>query len=297
MSYSTTNTTSSTSPRPAQLVLRACQTDDVSLISQALSAASSLPEPSETIQRLLSQTVRQSAGRGATNVLTYALEHGAKIPPNILGHVYNPSIGILEILVSHGWDINARTLGEPPFLWRTVHDSNLVTWCLEHGATVLPRVLELSSDDERRKDEFGCRPLLEVAASQSTVSIFELLRSKGAQLGIRTLHRAAEKAHTAMVIHLVDTLGLDPNARDQPAGCQLGNHWGTPLCYLARSGPNSDCTEVTIFLLERGADPDFATAMEGWSAMEFAKQSNNRSFLDTVEAWKARQTEQIHDTE
>lgn len=300
--------------RPRALILTACQTDDVSLISQALSLAS-YSDSRDTVPELLSRAVTQSIRRNATSVLTYILDHGAEVPAYSSLNIEDHSKAILEILVAHGWDINARRPGDRPLLWEVVGDGDLVAWCLDHGATAIPNDLGLASDDERRKDEYGCPPLLEVAASQSTVAIFELLRSKGAQLSRRTLHFAARaaiksgdgegeqpqmpdkdraKLHSermAVVVHLVDALGLDPNALDQPAGWSLGNHWGTPLCYVAHSNPNWDCSEVVTFLLQKGADPGLVMDPAGWDAVELARRSKNQRFLDLIEDWKANQLE------
>jgi hypothetical protein len=208
---------------------------------------------------------------------------------------------VLEILVAHGWDINARRFGDPPFLWEVVGYSDIATWCLEHGASVTPKDLNLSSEEEVMKDKAGCRPLLEVAASQSTVAMFEVFRERGAEFGPRTLHFAAQAAINShsysidkhvermrMVKHLVGTLGLDPNALDQPRGWALGNHWGTPLCYVANSNPNWDCSEVVKYLLEQGADPDLVMEPSGRSAMDFGRGARNEHFLGIVGEWKKR---------
>ena len=84
----------------------------------------------------------------------------------------------------------------------------------------------------------------------------------------------------AMVRHLLVTLGLDPNARDQPEGFQLGNQLGTPPCYVA--GPvvgDWDCRDVVWFLLDRGADPT--------RAIRIAKNLEKRYLIEAVEDWRA----------
>lgn len=298
--------------RPRQILLTACQNDDVSLVSQALSLASA-PDSQETVEELLSRAVTVSIRRRAAKVLTHVLEHGAEVPAYSGLNVEDPSTEILQVLLDHGWDINARRFKDQPLLWEVVHDGDLVTWCLDHGATTVPKDLGLTDEDERREDGYGCAPLLEKAAVQSTVATFELLRSKGAQLGRRALHFAARAAinsgnggeeqsempdkerarlhseRMAMVIHLVDKLGVDPNTLDQPTGWMLGNHWGTPLCYVAVSNPNWDCSEVVNFLLKRGADPGLVIEPAGCDAVELAKRSRNQRFLDLAAEWKAKQ--------
>ncbi|OCK77452.1 hypothetical protein K432DRAFT_247397, partial [Lepidopterella palustris CBS 459.81] len=293
------------------------QTDDVSLLIQALSIASS-PDSRESVEELLSQAIRVSIRRNAKDVLTYALDHGAKVPARSGLVLDDPQIQTLDILVAHGWDINARHCGDQPFLWKAVlhGDGDLITWCLDHGSTTVPKDLGLDSDDEWRQDMNACPPLLEIAASQCTVATFELLRSRGAQLGYRALHKAASaaidhgnggegrpdmldkdraKLHSeriAMVVHLVDTVGLAPNALDQPNGWVLGNHWGTPLCYVAHNNPNWDCSDVVTFLLRKGADPwratepDRSTGIPAHTAVDVAKRSNYQQFLSIVDEWK-----------
>lgn len=293
--------TSRTPPqRPGRLVLQACQTNDVSLITQAISLASS-PTSRDSVESILSQAVNQSIRRNATSVLTYVLENGAQVPTCSDISIENPSTSTLQILLDHGWDINARTLGGKPFLWNAVLISEeLVRWCLAHGAIAIPKDLHLSTEEERLKDEFGCPSILESAAKNSSVTTFELLRSKGAPIGRRTLHFAAAAAFKTpdtedsvfsermdMVIHLVDTLGLDPNALDQPKGYSWGNHWGTPLCYVAKClNPKWDCTEVVKFLLKKGADPELVMDPAGWNAIELAKQANNEQLLKNLQDWK-----------
>jgi hypothetical protein len=183
------------------------------------------------------------------------------------------------------------------------------------------------SSQEKSDYLYGCPPLLEVAASQSTVATFELLRSKGAPLGWRVLHMAASRAanmpqprgsireqtspansasnermqqhlsdrerarmpeeRMAMVRHLVDTLKIDVNARDQPPGGMLGNFHGRPLHYVAHTSRGGDCREVTLFLLERGADPELLSHDGvGMTAIALAK---NSIFVDTVKEWRLMQ--------
>lgn len=223
-----------------------------------------------------------------------------------------PHKEVLEILLSRGWDINARRVNEQPFLWEVVGDGDMVAWCLEHGASPTAQDLNLETEDQRTTDQMGCPPILELAARRSTVATFELLRSREVPLGRRMLHLAAkaavndgsagddradmsdkERAGTLsermdMLVHLIDTLKLDPNALDQPSGWSLGNHWGTPLCYVANSNPNWDCSDAVRYLLSKGADPELVVEPAGWNAIELARRSRNQRFLDIVEDWTER---------
>lgn len=296
---------STSTQRPSQLAIKACQDNDISLLTQAIALASS-SNSRESVQQILARAVRSAIGRNATKVLSYALACGGEVPPNYPHlDIEGPSKDILEILLTNGWNINGRRIGGRPFLWDVVGDGDLVTWCLEHGTTTTPK----DPDDSQREHD-QCPPILEVAASLSTVATFELLRSKGGQQGRRTLHFAARaavksgndggeqsemldrnraKLHSermAMVIHLVDGLGIDSNQLDQPQGWTLGNHWGTPLCYVAQTNLNWDCSDVLQFLLQRGADPELVIDPAGWDSIELAKKVNNQRFLHIVENWK-----------
>ena len=313
--------------RPRVLARQACQADDVSLMSEAISFSSS-PIYRDTVEGVLTHALKQLVGYNSTNVLTYILTHGADIHrlsgmdvAVCIRRPVEPSKQTIDLLLAHGWDINAQDKDSWPLLWFVVNDDEFVAWCLERGASVLPKDQPpLQNDGVMSMDQiYHCPPILQRAAQNSTVSTFELLRSRGAPLGRRTLHFAAMAAirprdiddsvtaqpegqqrqnqmpdqfrdktpvelyaeRMAMVRHLVDTLGLDPNAPDQPEGFRLGSHWGSPLCYVA--GPmvgDRDCRNVVWFLLDRGADPTIA--------IQIAKDLKKRYLLEAVEEWRAQ---------
>ena len=302
-------------------------------------------------------TFNRVFSRNAPKVLDYILTHAdAKVLASsyniVASHIAYAAYErefpktLVQILLDHGWDINHRQRDQP-LLWQIVNDGDAVAWCLERGANVLPKgqrpwpEFDINNaeeyaeyferfpytNDERSDCLYHCPPILELAASQSTVATFELLRSKGAPLGWRVLHKAAsstanmwnpdssiteqtgltasssdegkqpqlsdqELARTRerreermkMVRHLVDTLKLDVNARDQPPGWRLGNFFGRPLHYIAnRSGSKGNSKEVVLFLLERGADPELVDG--GMTPMAYGKGS----FLDAVKEWRAMQ--------
>jgi hypothetical protein len=82
-------------------VLKASETDDVPLISQAISIASS-PDSRETVQELFSVALKQSNRLNALKDLTYVLEHGAEIPVYSNLNLQKPTIEIFEILLAYG---------------------------------------------------------------------------------------------------------------------------------------------------------------------------------------------------
>jgi hypothetical protein len=170
-------------------------------------------------------------------------------------HPSGASTSTLSLLLAQGWDTNARLdwgTNREPFIWLVVTVMELVKWCLDHGASVHPRDQEPLRDDAITDSQRGCLQILEEVAAWGSIETFELLRFKGAPLGWRPLHLAVEKAtyfrasyltedenHASrmdMVRHLIDVIGLDVNARDQPAGTEvLPLRFGTPICYIAGS--------------------------------------------------------------
>ncbi len=98
-------------------------------------------------------------------------------------------------------------------MWLVIDDGDAVTWCLDHGASPLAqgqrswpdfdvnnmeefykRLKQHPWSDAERSDYFDCPPLLQCAARQSTVATFELLRSRGAAMSWRVLHKAVASA-------------------------------------------------------------------------------------------------------
>lgn len=111
-------------------------------------------------------------------------------------------------------------------------------------------------------DPYRNPPLLQVGASVSTHSTFVLLRSRGAQLGPRTLYSAVgseactssdpenSTIRTATCRYPTDKLRLDSIALD--TGSKMPSHWGTLLCSAIYVQLNSE--ELVRFLLDRDAD-------------------------------------------
>ncbi|KFX98178.1 hypothetical protein O988_04475 [Pseudogymnoascus sp. VKM F-3808] len=299
------------------LACTACEKDDVTLIDEAIQGA--LQKNYLSKQEILKLYSGIAIRKNSTKVLTHLIKHHSlsveSLNPADVAREGIPSKEIVATLLANGWDINARdesTTGPKaePFLWHVVKDIDMVAWCLEHGASVHPKVTT---------SHRSCQQILEKAAASATVATFELLRSKGAPLGWRPLHRAVQlttdyqpgrgepdagedervkeyrldrarkyEKRMDMVRHLVDVVGIDVNALDQPPGANLQGRWGTPICYVPRAyetemdfGLYRDTRELTWFLLDRGADPI--------RALELAKEVfENQRFVDDVEEWKAQ---------
>jgi len=280
------------------LVVHGCRADDVSKVKQAIELAS-LPGARDSVEYVTSHAVRMAIIKNAEKVLAYVLATGGRVPvySDIRSIEGLPTRGILELLLAYGWDINARWRRSHPFLWDGLDDHDLVVWALDHGASINPRGEEPYTDNEPLRNHTDCTPLLEEAVRHGCdASTFDLLREKGAPITRRVLHFAVERAtgstepyvsnRMAFVRHLLDKYKLDVNALDH-VSAYMGNHCGTPLTYIACR--RSDCRDIVELLLERGADPDLCIDPPGYSAMRYAKQSDNSQFLDIVAAWRRRE--------
>ncbi|KAF2705718.1 hypothetical protein K504DRAFT_387178 [Pleomassaria siparia CBS 279.74] len=288
----------------------ACEQDDTSLIEQAISNCSE----EDDHKGLLQYSCRHAIKNNAENVLEYLIDkaglHVRTLPPMVVAGD-GRSKAILEILLAHGWDINWRntSTSDPnaePFMWHIVKDGDMVAWCLKHGASVFAKDQEPLKKDRLSQSQLCCRTVLECAATNASITTFELLRSKGAPLGWRPLHLAVkaaaaharpddEKSKDAgtqssnltrsderinMVRHLIDVVGLDVNALDRPVGKRRPDGWGTPICYIANLDGLEHTRQLTWLLLDRGADPA--------PGLEEAELSGHETFAGDVEAWKAQ---------
>ncbi|KAI4162727.1 MAG: hypothetical protein LQ342_003614 [Letrouitia transgressa] len=145
---------------------------------------------------------------------------------------------IFQLLLEHGWDINAPVLGSlnhpdvrQSSRLRIIDDEQLVQWFLEHGAQLDPpsRSINPSAAYIFRTTLSGC---IDIAASSSSIAVLDLLFEHGAKKGDSiALHMAAgsgtEDERVPMMAHLIE-LGYDVNATDEIRG----NHAiGTPLQY------------------------------------------------------------------
>lgn len=306
------------------LAQAACERNDVSLIEEVFSHCSPQDDP----PGLLRYSCRHAIQNNADSVLNYLLEKQGldvrHLPPTVVAGEAR-STAILEILLSHGWDINWRKASESgpdaePFMWHVVGDEDLVPWCLDHGASVTPAGQEPLRNNEITKSQYCCSQVLECAAARGSIATFELLRSKGAPLGWRPLHLAVRTAALAltayhseaegeeegretshpsdeesksanakkkkkdaddrmsMVRHLIDSVGINVNALDYPAGQQRKfDRLGTPIVYLANL-PFEHTRELTWLLLDRGADPA--------PGLEEAREEGHPTFAEDVEAWR-----------
>lgn len=167
--------------RMGKLVLHACQTDDVSLMSDIIVLAHR-DESSVTVQEVLQKALTRAGKRNAINCLAYILEQSADVT-NLDYHYAWPDLEestsreALELFVAHGWNVNTVALNGQAgitLLRAVVRDRELVQWCLDHRADVNP------PDHTPQGTVSPRKPLLESAVWAGNIGIFELLRAEGA---------------------------------------------------------------------------------------------------------------------
>jgi hypothetical protein len=281
------------------LAKRACLTNNPAYLDLALSETADAD-----LDFIHNITRRYAIRNNATAILNSLAERGVSFADTTSSTAWGEgqaSPATLEFLLAHGWDINTRAyygFEARPLMWFTIHNLDMIKWCLEHGASVFPRDMEPIQDNVITQSQRQCEQILEFVARSGDVATFEFLRSKGAPLGWRCLHHAVESAtygdpahegpaeaaahreRMEMVLHLLDVVKIDVNAPDQPAGPPLPTRIGTPICYIPGSGMlMRDTRELTWLLLDRGADPT--------PALKIA-QVEYPQFIEDVEAWKAQ---------
>lgn len=129
-------------------------------------------------------------------------------------------------------------------IYQVCKSDELVRWCLDHGACIAYSDVEWHT------------PLLDYVAGSGNISIFKLLLDHGAKLGRRTLHMAGCSAAVAepesleqkmkMVRFLVEEMRCDVNGMDVSEGKQHGNHYGTPINYIAHGAGDRSGGEETV---------------------------------------------------
>ena len=239
---------------------------------------------------LLPYALSTAVWRGSVPLTTYLLnnEHAPIETLRVSSVLQEPTIELLDILVSAGWNLNQRSPASGPgmvgrFLDGVVHDESMVRWCLEHGAEV--------SDGKENEDGYRYRPLTDLAAGEATVSCFKLIRAHGAQLGRTTLHKAVKGAawcppenkheRMAMLEYLVNDERLDVNQLDTDD--RLAGHPGTPIMYAIDRAGGAD---VISWLLEHGADPKIKNSSEGLDAFDLAERWGNEEVKGVLRQWK-----------
>lgn len=239
---------------------------------------------------LLAHALSTAVWRGSVPLTTYLLadEHAPVETLGLSNFLQKPTIELLDVLVSAGWDLNQRSHGSSAgtvnrLLDSIVYDESIVRWCLEHGAEV--------SDGKHNEDGYRCRSLTEEAAGQATISCFKLLRAHGAKLSRKTLHKAVKGAvysppeenseRMAMLEYLINEERLDVNQLD--ADERLAGHPGTPIMYAINSEGGAD---VVKWLLEHGANPRIKSPNHGLDALGLAESWGNKEVQEVLRQYR-----------
>ncbi|KAF2794260.1 hypothetical protein K505DRAFT_417244 [Melanomma pulvis-pyrius CBS 109.77] len=292
-----------------ELISTAIREDSVSKLKPALDLARSSSRP--TYPAIVGQALRAAVEINALSVLAHLLEneHAQTSDLSIFQISKNRSLPVLEVLLAHGWDINARDEEDGKRLidWSCT-DEVRTRWLVKHGARVDGGEFEFEGLKPRPP------PLLETCARVGSLSMFIFLQSQGAKLGGRTLHHAAsagafvgadpgnffpnraimedEKVFKArknvedILRYLVDELDLDINAidTDVPRGLEF---CGTPLNYAAKEKRGSG---VVKWLLGKGGNPSIRSLGEGgeagMDAKGYAEWMGCTRVLETLNLWK-----------
>lgn len=294
-SQSASNVAPVRNPNPYSLITQGCHENNIAQVLSGIQAASSNDTHKDS--DILSWSLRRAVYHGQPDIVRYLIEReGAQMDSLSPAFVsVSPSIALLQILFDHGWDINqcpeGGLGGGKSLLQLVCSNESLVHWCLDHGASV----------ENPHPDSYKCPPLLELVTGGGTLHIFTLLRSWGAQLGPRTLHRAARTAGSlssnderlatrmAIVEHLVDDVGLDVNAMDTEG--QMPNYWGTPLNYAVHAAQSGNGDEVVRFLLDQGANPFIKDCWGIHDAFGYAELNKNAQMSERLRAKMAQKTQ------
>jgi len=116
-------------------VAHAIETSDTTPLNKAFSMT-----PAADLKEFYHKTCSDAIRGNSIATLQFLIDHGMSVkhltPHSVACHP-PPSKETLEFLLVQGWDINWRGC-DPPFMWYMASYTDMITWCLEHGASVLP---------------------------------------------------------------------------------------------------------------------------------------------------------------
>ncbi|KAI1371277.1 hypothetical protein F4677DRAFT_315076 [Hypoxylon crocopeplum] len=227
------------------------------------------------------------------------------LSPSVIAR--SASIPVLDILLSHGWDVNRSGNDGETIIYYVLHDEALVRWLVDRGADI-----ELGDIEYLANGRFIPRPplLLEACAERGSFASFKILLEKGAKLSRRVLHCASHSAAESgadpaspeserwsgegaegfarrkergqILRYLVEEQELDVNQMDSDIPAQM--HWGTPINYAAKARHGIG---VVKWLLSKGADPTIKGLDSGMDAEGIARTwAQSEEIVDLVKAWK-----------
>lgn len=300
-------------------ISKACRTNSLPEIRSLLETAHH--QTPADYPEILNNVLRKSLYYKCSPDIIEYLVGSEKAPVDKLSVTYvarSASIPVLDILITHGWNVNcADSSSGWTLIYHVIHDDATVQWLVDHGADVGIGDFEYLANS---RFEPRPAPLLEHCACCGSLASFQFLREKGARLSRRTLHGAAQNAAAAGVdpaiiepskrpgeededfVHrreagrilryLVDELKLDVNEMDCEVRGQMPPqmHWGTPVNYAARERAGA---AVVRWLLDKGADltigilecePD--AGVYRYDAEDSAKASGSEEIVELIRKWK-----------
>jgi hypothetical protein len=218
------------------------------------------------------------------DLVKWCLDHGASVHPrgqeplskDVLTLSQRRCDQILEVVAERGSIATFELLRSKgaPLGWRPLH------LAVEYATYGHEEQTENATDDDERicTDQSG-KVLEDHDDKESRAEHDE--KKRDAMYNKKIIWPGHDRL-MEMVRHLIDVVGFDVNAPDQPAGCRYGSspgRNGTPICYIPGSGMlERDTRELTWMLLDRGADPA--------PALKWAVVCDYPKFAEDVEAWK-----------
>ncbi|CAD6593251.1 MAG: hypothetical protein ASARMPRED_007180 [Alectoria sarmentosa] len=261
--------------RNLQVFSKVCSTGDLESVT-VLAAGNHAPNNAYYLNfGLVSAIIHRQI-----DIVRYLLSCGAAIDDSVTAMaVKAASLPVFEILLSHGWDVNASFMGGQTALLNLLKHDDLIRWLLAHGAN--PNLGPPSSPQPRALPVTDSGAVLDTAASIASPEVFGLLLQRGAKLEISLpLHAAAASASKtddesiAMMEYLLQ-LGVDIDGSDEARGFRA---LGTPLHYAIR-GRMMDRVK---FLLMKGSDVK-AAGQGGVTALMLAKQTGKEELVALIE--------------
>ncbi|KAF2233961.1 hypothetical protein EV356DRAFT_533263 [Viridothelium virens] len=291
---------STTHPRP--LLHAATRSSSLHDLQSALNLART--QSPSTYPTFLRQALTATVRAGSAPLTAYLLDNKhaplSTLSPGNIG--LHPSIQLFETLVSRGFDA-------------------LVEWLLAHGARVDGG--DAFVDGEGYEIEPRPAPLTESCAAMGSVRTWRRIRSAGARVGRRALHRAAGNAAAKGAFGRGDPSSEEESREDgerngggeeevneqrkrnrearedmlrflvDEEGLDVNRldsdtgramHWGTPINYAAQQPKGAG---VLLWLLDRGADPRIP-GVDGGDAFDNAKTSGSEEIMALLAKWSDR---------
>ncbi|KAH6108300.1 hypothetical protein HBI37_234240 [Parastagonospora nodorum] len=125
--------------RQRALVDSAIALNNTTLLEEAISMT-----PQRDLVRFYLGVLYKAISKNSIPILSCLIDHGVSVKhlrPGSLAHFgthptyTTPTKATLQFLLAHGWDMDWRT-SCPPLMWFMTHNIEMVTWCLDHGASV-----------------------------------------------------------------------------------------------------------------------------------------------------------------